>query len=99
MTITREDSDDKITLKVSGRVDTVTSKDLQQEMLKAFATGNILVMDFKDVEYVSSAGLRVFLMAEKTAKSKGGSFTLTNANESVISVLKTVGLDSVLNIL
>lgn len=99
MTIVQESSENGLVLKVSGRVDTTTAADLQKAMLNAFAQSSNLVMDFTEVDYVSSAGLRVFLMAQKTASSKGGSFALSNVSEAVITILKTVGFYDMLTII
>lgn len=89
---------DSVVLAVDGRIDTITAPELQKEVLHAFQKGNVVEMDLTKVEYVSSAGLRVLLIGQKTAKGKGGSFTLTNVCEPVMAVFEMTGFKSILNI-
>lgn len=93
---TREE--DVITIAIEGRVDTVTSPDLQAGILKAFQKSNKLILDFAKCEYVSSAGLRSLLLGQKTASSKSGFMKLINVQEIVLSVFEVTGFDSILTI-
>lgn len=83
---------------VEGRVDTTTSPQFQQAILNTFQKDNHIVIDFLNVQYVSSAGLRALLIGQKTATSKGGSMKLTNVGESVREVLTMSGFDTILTI-
>ena len=98
MTITENRVDDTITLAIEGRVDTNTSPQLQDSILKAFQKGNHLVLDFAQCAYVSSAGLRALLIGQKTANSKGGTMKLVNVPEILMSVLKMSGFLKILTI-
>ncbi len=98
MTISEIKNSGEITLKLNGRVDTITAPELQQAVLIAFQKEKNVVIDFEDVEYISSAGLRALLIGEKTAKSKGGSMTIKGANETVKSVFSVTGFDKILTI-
>lgn len=98
MTITKNQNGDTVTLQIEGRVDTVTSPELQKEILAAFQGAKTLCLDFQKVAYVSSAGLRALLIGQKTAASKGATMELLNVPEAVKSVLDTVGFSSILNI-
>ncbi len=98
MNISEIKNNDEIILEISGRIDTNTSVEVQKEVLKVFQKTNMLTMDLKAVDYVSSAGLRVFLISQKTAMSKKGKFTLKNVSDGVKMVLNSSGLSKVLDI-
>ncbi len=96
MTVNEVKLEDVIRLDVEGRVDTTTAPQLQQAILTAFQKTKVLEVNFEKVEYISSAGLRALLIGEKTAKSKGGSMTITGANEAVVEVFKVTGFINIL---
>ncbi|MBQ7706660.1 MAG: STAS domain-containing protein [Lachnospiraceae bacterium] len=96
MTITEVKNEGEITLKLEGRVDTITAPELQQAILVAFQKENKIVLDFEKVEYISSAGLRALLIGEKTAKSKGGSMVITGASDAVKDVFNVTGFLKIL---
>ena len=89
---------DIITIAMEGRVDTVTSPDLQNAILKAFQKSNKLILDFEKCEYISSAGLRALLIGQKTATSKNGFMKLIKVSEIVLSVFEVTGFESILTI-
>ena len=90
--------ENRIILKVEGRIDTNTSKEFQSELLLAFQKQNAVAADLKDVDYVSSAGLRAMLIAYKTAESKKGSFILRNVQGAVREVLNMSGFSKFIQI-
>ena len=98
MTIDEIRSDDKLQLNIHGKVDAVSSPELQTEVLKAFQKCPNVILNFADVTYISSAGLRALLIGQKTAGSKGGKFLIINANETVLDVLRVTGLGKVLSV-
>ncbi len=98
MTVEEKKEDNGIILYVTGRVDTTTAPDLQEAIFAAFQKENNLVVDFKEVEYVSSAGLRALLLGQKTANSKGGSMVVKNANDSVKEIFSLTGFSNILTI-
>ncbi len=87
-----------IRLMVEGRIDVTTSPKLQTQILNCFQKKNELVIDFLNVEYISSAGLRALLIGQKTAISKRGNMKLVNVNDTVMHVLKMSGFQNILNI-
>ena len=89
---------DIITIAIEGRVDTVTSPDLQNGILKAFQKSNKLILDFEKCDYISSAGLRALLIGQKTATSKKGFMKLIKVSEIVLSVFEVTGFESILTI-
>lgn len=93
MTIDREFSDGKLTLKVAGRLDTNTSSELEAELKLEGLTE--IVFDFSGLEYISSAGLRVLMMAQKSMASSGGKVMVARPNEMVKGILDMTGLSSV----
>ena len=85
-----------LTLKVEGRLDTNTSPELEAE-LKLDGVKEI-VFDFNALEYISSAGLRVLMMAHKSMMGCGGKMSVLNPNEIVKGVFDITGLSDVFNI-
>jgi anti-anti-sigma factor len=89
---------DEIIIGISGRIDTTTSPELQDEMMKSFQKGNHLILDFEEVEYISSAGLRVLLMGQKTVDAKDGYMKILHVNDVVKEVFDMTGFSSMLTI-
>ena len=98
MTIKQTENEGKIQLNVEGRVDATTAPQLQNAILTAFQSTGDLILDCGSLEYISSAGLRALLLGQKTAKSKGGSFVLTNVGQEVQEILEVTGFDDILTI-
>ena len=98
MTVTEDFVDDKLVLSVEGRIETNTAPEFQSAVLGAFQKCSNVVIDFEEVAYISSAGLRGLLLGHKTAQSKGGSMVLTNVNDAVMEVLKVTGFKNILTI-
>lgn len=98
MNVVATDCENYIRLLVEGRVDTNTSPQLQQAILNAFQKKKDVVVDFLNVPYISSAGLRALLIGQKTAASKGGSMKLTNVSEVVMNILEMSGFSKILKI-
>lgn len=98
MNVIATDCESYIRLLVDGRVDTNTSPQLQKAILESFQKNKNIVLDFLNVSYISSAGLRALLIGQKTAISKGGSMKLTNVSETVMTVLTMTGFAKNLDI-
>ena len=97
MTIEKKINNDAVTLIVSGRLDTQTAPELENE-LDAVLTGlKELTFDMTNLEYVSSAGLRVILKAQK-AMNVQGSMKLTGVNDSIMEVFDITGFLDILTI-
>ena len=86
-----------MTLKLEGYLDTTTSPELKQLLSETMDSIDTLTLDFADLEYVSSAGLRV-LLTTHTAMAKKGGMKLLHANEEIMDSLAVTGLSNVLNI-
>jgi len=98
MQITTTVGGDTTTLAVSGRIDTNTSPKLQEEITKALQASSNLTLDFADVDYISSAGLRALLIGQKTAAAKSGAMEIVHVNETVLSIFNMVGFAKILTI-
>ena len=94
MNIDKKLNDGRLTIMVEGRLDTNTSPELEAEM-KLDGVKEV-VFDFGGLEYISSAGLRILIAAQKTMSAGGGSLEIVGPNEAVRSVFEITGLDSVL---
>lgn len=96
MTIDKDFSGGKLTLKVGGRLDTNTSPELESA-LKYDGVSEV-VFDFSGLEYISSAGLRVLMTAQKTMAAAGGKVLVVRPNDMVRGVLDMTGLSGVFEI-
>ena len=84
-------------VEVEGRIDTITAPKLEAEIKNALDSVTALIWDFKNVEYISSAGLRVLLASQKTMNKKG-SMVIKNVRESVNEVFEVTGFLDILTI-
>ena len=97
MTITEKRNEDTLILELEGRLDTTTAPELE-EVVKTKLDGVAhLTLDMEKLEYVSSAGLRVILTAQKIM-NKQGDMKLVHVNELVMEVFEVTGFVDVLNI-
>ena len=97
MTINKNLDGNKLEIALEGRLDTMTAPSLEEEIKNSIEGITELVFDLKDLAYVSSAGLRVLLSAQKTM-NKQGSMTIRNANEEVLEIFEVTGFIDILNI-
>jgi anti-anti-sigma factor len=85
-----------VKISVSGRIDSNTYQELQNVVNEVdYSKGN-LIFDFKDVEYISSAGLRVLLSARK--KITTGNMKVINVSSGVFEIFETTGFDSMFDV-
>ncbi len=96
MTIQKTLSGDTLTVALDGRLDTLTSPDLERA-LNDLSDVNHLVIDFEKVSYISSAGLRVLLSLQKRM-SDGKSMVVKSVQSSVLEVFDMAGFTSILTI-
>jgi anti-sigma B factor antagonist len=90
--------DNTLTVVISGNIDTVTAPELDAKLQENLADVKELILDFAAVDYISSAGLRVILMANQQLEDVDGSMTIKNVNEDVRDVFEMTGFDSLLNL-
>lgn len=94
--ITKRDGKD-VTLEVSGRLDTTTAPALEKTLGEEVAATDALVLDFGGLDYISSAGLRVLLGAQKKMQREG-SMKLVKVCEEVMEVFEMTGFADILTI-
>lgn len=97
MTVKQKKENNKLTIYISGRVDTTTAPDLSEYLKDALNGVQELVLDLKEVDYVSSAGLRVILFAQKTMNAQG-SMVVTNVNNDIMETFELTGFTDILTI-
>ncbi len=97
MNITKNLDGEKLTVAVSGRLDTMTAPELDEELKASLDGVQELVIDFTETEYISSAGLRVLLSAHKTM-AKQGSMTVTGVNDIIMEIFEVTGFTEILTI-
>ena len=97
MTIEKKINGEEITLVVSGRLDTQTAPELENEVDAVLPGLKELTFDMTNLEYVSSAGLRVILKAQKAMNTQG-SMKLTGVNDSIMEVFDITGFLDILTI-
>ena len=97
MTINKTLNGSTLEIALEGRLDTMTSPELEAELGKSMSGADSLIMDFSTLDYISSAGLRVLLSAHKSMSSKGG-MIIRNVNEVVQEVFEVTGFSDILTI-
>lgn len=97
MEIIKKSEGNKLSVKLVGRLDTVTAPQLESQLKEDIGGVSDLVFDFSALDYVSSAGLRVLLSTQKIM-NKQGSMVITNVNESVMEVFEVTGFVDLLTI-
>jgi len=97
MTITKNKNGNELTLTLAGRLDTTTAPQLEAEIKDSIDGVTDLTMDFAELEYISSAGLRVLLSAQKTM-NKQGSMTLKNVCDDIKEVFEITGFSDILTV-
>ena len=95
MTIEIKRNADEIVIELGGRLDTTTAPALDKTISEDIANNQNLIIDFKKLEYISSAGLRVLLGAQKKLQ-KNGSLVVKNVCEEVMEVLEMTGFADIL---
>ena len=96
MTIEKIQNGAELNLKVVGRLDTTTAPQLEAEIKQLDGITN-LIFDFEELEYLSSAGLRVLLTAQKTM-NKQGEMIIKKVNETINEIFEVTGFIDILTI-
>ncbi|MCR5035417.1 MAG: STAS domain-containing protein [Clostridia bacterium] len=97
MNIAKKLEDKKLTISIDGRLDTSTAPELDEELKATLDGVEELVMDFSGMEYISSAGLRVLLSAQKVMNTQG-EMIVTGANDTVMEIFDITGFTDILTI-
>lgn len=97
MTINKISDGEKLTVAITGRLDTNSSPKLEAELRQSVDGVTELVFDFSKVEYISSAGLRVLLAAQKVM-NRQGSMKLVGVSDEIQEVFEITGFSDILTI-
>ena len=98
MTIEQLKNEEKLTLAVEGRIDTKTAPELEKTLQDVLDGIKELVFDFAKVSYISSAGLRVLMMAQNQMNQQG-TMTILHANKDLMEIFDITGFTEILTIL
>ena len=97
LNINKSMEDRKALVTLEGRLDTVTAPELEKVLGETFPQTDELTLDFEKLEYISSAGLRVLLSAQKTMSKQGG-MKLVHVNETIMEIFEITGFSDILTI-
>ncbi|MBR4961701.1 MAG: STAS domain-containing protein [Clostridia bacterium] len=97
MTIEKILDGTRLTVAIAGRLDTTTAPQLEAELKQSYDGTEKLVLDFAALEYLSSAGLRVLLAAQKVM-NKQGEMVIRNVNETINEIFEVTGFVDILTI-
>ncbi len=95
MTIEKTITDKEIIVKIGGWLDAKTAPELYDAIFGIEPEGKVMVFDLEDLEYISSAGIRQIMYGYK---KMNGDFLLKNVRDSIIDILKSIGLDKKIKI-
>ena len=97
MTIEKNVNGTELNVSVAGRLDTTTAPELEAVLKESYEGVEKLVLDFTALEYLSSAGLRVLLSAQKIM-NKQGEMIIRNVNETITEIFEVTGFIDILTI-
>ncbi|MBE5833537.1 MAG: STAS domain-containing protein [Butyrivibrio sp.] len=97
MTIEKKKDGSKVTFALEGRLDTTTSPELEAQLKDDLNDVTELIFDMDKLEYISSAGLRVLLSAQKVM-NKQGSMKVVKVNEDIMEIFDVTGFSDILTI-
>ena len=97
LNINKKKEGSKLTVAVEGRLDTTTAPELEASLKEDIEGGEELVIDLANLEYISSAGLRVLLAAQKIMM-KQGKMVVTNPNDVISEIFEVTGFRDILTI-
>lgn len=95
MEINKEIKGSEITFFVKGRLNTVTSSTFEEEVKQNIVGKSLVIFDFTNLSYISSAGLRIILVTQKTMKSQG-KFIIRNVNDNILDLFEMTGFRDIL---
>ena len=98
MATTFEQSGSILTVKPEGRIDSKTSPILESDIQKYIDSTDNMIIDFTNVDYISSAGMRVLLALHKKLKKKGGTLKVINVKDAIYDIFKLVGFHSMVEV-
>ena len=97
LNIEKKSNDSALTIFLAGRLDTVTTPALETELKNSLDGVTDLIIDLKELDYISSAGLRVLLSAQKRM-AKHGEMKVIHANDAIMEIFEVTGFTDILTI-
>ncbi len=97
MNIVKTQNNQSLTIALEGRLDTTTAPQLEAELKSCLNGVDVLVMDMEKLDYISSAGLRVLLAAQKQM-AKQGKMKVVHVSESIMEIFEVTGFSDILTI-
>lgn len=98
MNITSTAKEKELTIALEGRLDTTSAPQLEKELGAALDGVENLILEFENLRYISSAGLRVLLGAQKKMNAQKGTMVIRHANEMIMEVFEVTGFLDILNV-
>ena len=98
MKITKQLNNKVLLILLEGELNTTTAPELEGVVKNDLLNVQSLIIDMEDLTYLTSAGLRVLLVASKIMNDKKGQMVIRHANESIMEVFNITGFDNILNI-
>ena len=98
MDIKKNYNEKELTLEVGDRIDTITAPDFENEINDEMGNFDSLIIDFANLEYISSAGLRVLISTQKKLKGEGIPMVIKNVNDTINEIFRMSGFDKILKI-
>lgn len=98
MVIQKTTDGSKMTISVSGRLDTTTAPEFEAELKESLGSITDLTIDFSALDYISSAGLRVLLSAQKVMNNQKGTMRVTGSNDVIREIFEVTGFSDILTI-
>ena len=97
MTIEMKKEKKSLTLKIAGRLDTTSAPEMEKAVKENIGSVEELVIDMENLEYISSAGLRVLLSAQKTMNGQG-SMKVINVSDTIMEIFEITGFNEIMTI-
>lgn len=97
LNIQKTQGNDSILYQLEGRLDTVTAPELETSLQEALVETTNLVLDFEKLDYISSAGLRVLLSAQKIINNQG-TMKVIHVNDTIMEIFEVTGFNEILTI-
>ena len=97
LNITKNTNASELTVSLTGRLDTTTAPELEKELRDSLDGVTTLVIDMTALDYISSAGLRVLLSAQKTM-NKQGEMKVVHVGETIMEIFEVTGFSDILTI-
>ncbi|WP_296881526.1 STAS domain-containing protein [uncultured Methanobrevibacter sp.] len=98
MKIEKKYNEKELTMEVGDRVDTVTAPDFENEVMDEMGKFDSLIFDFSNLEYISSAGLRVLIATQKKLNAENIPMVIRNVNDAIMEILVISGFDKIFKI-